>query len=146
MCVEPRLIFNRTELLVALDFWSIPLMGHSCLRDSSHAEQHYYTMLAQPNRRRARRYSLSPCAIGARYGYIILLHFTGPAVPITARMHSTPQGPFRCPLWVMRGSIAAVEQHPGPLTPPGEVAGVSFAPQAELVFEEDEYTRNRRRE
>eukprot|EP00959_Pyramimonas_sp_CCMP1952_P341536 7154386-Pyramimonas_sp.AAC.1 len=100
MCVEPRLIFNRTELLVALDFWSIPLMGHSCLRDSSHAEQHYYTMLAQPNRRRARRYSLSPCAIGARYGYIILLHFTGPAVPITARMHSTPQGPFRCPLWV----------------------------------------------
>ena len=51
-----------------------------------------------------------------------------------------------CSVKVMRGSIAAVEQHPGPLTPPGEVAGVSFAPQAELVFEEDEYTRNRRRE
>lgn len=30
------------------------------------------------------------------------------------------------------------------MTPPGEVAGVSFAPQAELVFEEDEFNRSRR--
>ena len=26
--------------------------------------------------------------------FVILLHFTGPPVPITARMHSTPQRPF----------------------------------------------------
>jgi len=47
---------------------------------------------------------------------------------------------------VMRGSIAAVEQQqrPEPMTPPGEVAGVSFAPHAELVFVEDEFNRSRR--
>eukprot|EP00976_Prorocentrum_cordatum_P096713 1190680-Prorocentrum_minimum.AAC.1 len=37
------------------------------------------------------------------YGVIILLHFTGPPVPITARVHSTPQRPFTRLFEVLRG-------------------------------------------
>jgi hypothetical protein len=49
---------------------------------------------------------------------------------------------------VMRGSrVAAEKLHlPEPMTPPGEVAGMSFAPQAELVFVEDEFAPAGRRQ
>jgi len=62
--------------------------------------------------------------------------------------HTTRKPSGRMSGRVMRGSrVAAEKQHlPEPMTPPGEVAGMSFAPQAELVFVEDEFAPAGRRQ
>eukprot|EP00976_Prorocentrum_cordatum_P059993 1175725-Prorocentrum_minimum.AAC.1 len=43
-----------------------------------------------------RRRATPPASDGSAFA-IIVLHFTGPPVPITARVHSTPQRPFMGP-------------------------------------------------